>query len=213
MTVAVLPQQKHRHTPAYLLSTTSLISRLPKLSSRRPKISQPHSARFPYSLARPISGTHTPTEDAASLSSIPVVHAKSVSAEDLRAIAVALMDALINIPDLDFASSLLAPDVSFHHDSASHPAVVGSRVEFLSFWRELQETHLAGTWECTIREASADVEQRKVWVVGEMKRLDCSDGNDHLLETVEMMTFDERGMICDIQDYQRRVRRESRDED
>ncbi len=63
---------------------------------------------------------------------------------------------------------------------------------------------------CRIKEAVADELQRKVWVVCEMRsrnEVECEVGKEGVcVETVEMLSFDEKGMVYEIQDWRRRVK-------
>jgi hypothetical protein len=127
-------------------------------------------------------------------------------AEDLRMRAVALVNALLNAPDLTVVSRLLSQDLHFHHDSAYRPVTLNSLDEFMSFWYDFQSTMHGGELKCRIKEALVDERQHKVLVVGEIASVNGSPDKNIVVETVEMLSFDEDGRICDIQDYRRRTR-------
>lgn len=80
-----------------------------------------------------------------------------------------------------------------------------SRVGFLDFCEEAPRDRGPEEWGCKIKEAVVDEKQREVWVVGEMKESSEADAGV-VVETVEMLSFDENGRVFDIQDYQRKVR-------
>ena len=68
---------------------------------------------------------------------------------------------------------------------------------------------------CRIKEAAVDELQRKVWVVCEMrgiKEVASEVGKEGIfVKTVEMLSFDEKGMVYEIQDWRRKVKGRRRD--
>lgn len=200
MTVAVLSYQR-RHSSLFKASSAFP---LPGFLSRKHRISHPYSARYQHEPIRSGAGRH---DHRHGVRFVSAHENEPRTADDLRGRAITLIDALLNIPNLPLASTLLSAKLSFQHDSASHPVTLNSRGEFLAFWEEAQRTRFVGAMGmgCRIREAVVDERQRKVWVVGEMRGVSGS-GTDGEGFVVEMLSFDGEGRVCDMEGYRRRVR-------
>jgi hypothetical protein len=215
MTAAVV---SHRHLPqshhASISKTPSAFHVISSFSSaRKQHISSPCHARQHHSPIRTGAGVQTHQNDrAASFDSISTHEIEPPSASELQSRAKILINALLNNPDLALASTLLASDLHFEHESHYGPVSIASRQAFLSFWKEMHVSpRIEGSETvCRIKEAAVDELQRKVWVVCEIRSgnevASVAGKEDVVVETVEMLTFDEEGRVCEIQDWRRRVK-------
>jgi hypothetical protein len=105
--------------------------------------------------------------------------------------ATKILQLLCNEREPQSVAAMISPNVIVQHDDS--PPVT-SREAFLDGWQgfmaEVPEFHLE------IMEAIVDDRQRKVWVRSE------------ITESIDMMTFDEDGMLVKSEDCQRVRRRE-----
>ena len=113
--------------------------------------------------------------------------------------ATKILQLLCNEREPQSVAAMISPNVIVQHDDS--PPVT-SREAFLDGWQgfmaEVPEFHLE------IMEAIVDDRQRKVWVRSEITGLPAG----MIKESIDMMTFDEDGMLVKSEDCQRVRRRE-----
>lgn len=94
---------------------------------------------------------------------------------------------------------MISPEVVVQHDDE---APVTSLAAFLDGWQRLVSS--IPDFHLEIREAIVDDRQRKVWVRSEITGLPAG----MIKESIDMMTFDEEGVLVRSEDCQRVSRRE-----
>ena len=113
--------------------------------------------------------------------------------------ATQILELLCNEREIQTVAQMISPNVVVQHDDG--PSVT-SRAAFLDGWQglmaEVPDFHLY------IREAIVDDQQRKVWVRSEIT----GSPAGMIKESIDMMTFDEDGMLVKSEDCQRVRRRE-----
>src|SRR5271155_310196 len=101
---------------------------------------------------------------------------------------------LCNEHDFASASELIHPAVIVQHDEdRPHPSMAA----FLDTWKFAATT--MPDFEMHIREAAADEQQRKVWVRSEIRGFP----SGVVKEIIDMMTFNEEGLLIRNEDCQR----------
>ena len=215
MTAAILvqchsPQRRHASTsiipfPFLVISTFC--------TARKQQTSVSCHARQHWSLVHTETEAQTHQEDSAAFSdSISDHEIEPLSASELQSRAKILTNVLFNNPNFALASRLLTPDLCFEHESVHGLVSLASRQDFLSFWKEMHSSlRLEGRESVyRIKEAAVDELQRKVWMMCEIKDVNevTNEGDKEsvIVEMVEMLTFDEKGKVCEIQDWWRRVK-------
>jgi hypothetical protein len=118
---------------------------------------------------------------------------------NLQLRATQILELLCNERETESVAPMISPNVIVQHDDS--PPVI-SRATFLDGWQglmaEVPDFHLE------IMEAIVDDRQRKVWVRSEITGLPAG----MVKESIDMMTFDEDGMLVKSEDCQRVRRRE-----
>ena len=107
-----------------------------------------------------------------------------------------ILELLCNERDTESVVQMISPNVVVQHDDN---APVTSRTAFVDGFKDT----LAGIpdFHIEIREAVVDDQQRKVWVRSEIRGLPAG-----MVDSIDMMTFNEEGLLVRIEDCQR-VRR------
>jgi predicted SnoaL-like aldol condensation-catalyzing enzyme len=154
----------------------------------RPKISRPLFATLQHSKINPSSSRSS--SSSSSPSSTPSV--APLTAAQLRALAIHLLDALANTHDLKLAASLIAHDAQAQHED--NPAYT-TRASFLGAWQVMLDR--MPDFRIDIVEAVADERERKVWIRGFVT----VSGN--VRDCTTMMVFDEEGLCVRSWDQSR----------
>ena len=151
---------------------------------RVPKISPPYFPTKPHSRMSSSSSISSTT---------------SSDYTNLQYRATQILELLCNERDTESAVGMISPTVIVQHDD---DVPVTSRTAFLDGFNDLinnvPEFHL------DVLEAVVDDRQRKVWVRSEISGLPAG----MIKESIDMMTFDEEGILIKSEDCQRVRRRE-----
>jgi len=130
-----------------------------------------------------------------------------VGQTDLSRKATEILTLLYKTPsqdlNMDNVSRYIAPQATFQHDEDA--AVVASREQVVKMLRRQSEKKKQV--EVQVKEACVDEQQRKVWVLSEV-----TVGKVRK-ESVDMMQFDEDGLLVGCADWERVVKRRQRDDD
>jgi hypothetical protein len=129
-----------------------------------------------------------------------------IHAVDLHERAISLLDILYNKHDLRAAAPLIHPNVTTSHND---DATLHNRDEFLAYWA--RRTKKVPGLRAKCRECAVDEAQRKVWVVSELYTKPGEEGRRR--ESVDMLWFDEEGVLIGESDWVRCVRRRDDEEE
>lgn len=151
---------------------------------RTPKISPPYFPTKPHSRMSSSSSISSTT---------------SSDYTNLQHRATQILELLCNERDAQSVVPMIAANVVVQHDDN---APVTSAAAFLDGWQRLIAN--VPNFHLEIREAVVDDRQRKVWVRSEITGLPAG----MVKESIDMMTFDEEGMLIKSEDCQRVRRRE-----
>lgn len=128
----------------------------------------------------------------------------SSSFKDLSETAKVILHSLCHERDFTTAAQLVSPSVIVQHED--NPPFVSRDAYFKGWTQKLQRTP---SFNLQIKEACVDEVQRKVWVRSEISGLP----NGIRKESIDMMCFDEDGLLSSTTDCQRIIRLRDGDDD
>lgn len=147
-----------------------------------------------------ISPPYFPTEPHSRMSSSSSISSTmSSDYTNLQFRATQILQLLCNERETESVAPMISQNIVVQHDDS--PPIT-SRMAFLDGWQGLMAE--VPNFHLEIQEAIVDDRQRKVWVRSEITGLPAG----MVKESIDMMTFDEDGMLVKSENCQRVRRRE-----
>ena len=171
----------------------------------------PHTFSLPHLTHTPNTAKRTHPmmiTTSSSLSSSPSSssHSSPAPSLDLHALSLSLLNTIYNQHNLRLASRSIHPACHVEHE-LSHfetPSYFNSRDGWLGHLQN-KCTRFPGL-KLRTKECAVDERQRKVWVVSDVMHGLEEDGERVRKEKVDMLSWDEEGLLVEVRGWVRRVR-------